>query len=395
MSEPTPPAAAAPIFDPARSARLMQDAGIDLLLASRRASVAYLTDSSNILYWRFPDVAHCLEIEDDGCEAPFYFAGLPADFQAASFAATHGNRPLVFGENWIRDIKIWCGRRNISAADVLVDAISERGLQKSTIGIEMNALPAGIIDDLRRRLPDARFVEGRGVLWGMRSVKTTAEIERLSHAYRIAEDIYDRVIQAIRAQPGITVAEIRALEMAMVTRAGCPPLHFGYVYPHGPHKTLGGPDTEKLRIEPGDAIFLDIGVIWRGYTTDFGRNLFFGKAPADLRDVYDRTVECRQRLVERLRPGARVCDVFAAGCAIREKLKLPPRELLGHSLGIECHEQPALSAAYDTVIEEGMVFVPELFETAGPYAFLLEDAGVVTANGWQSLTRMSTELIEL
>ena len=79
-----PAQTATPLYDTARAARLMDEAGMDLLLASTRANVAYLTDSFSVLYWEYPDVAHCLEVEDDGCGAPFYFAGLPRDLSASS-----------------------------------------------------------------------------------------------------------------------------------------------------------------------------------------------------------------------------------------------------------------------------------------------------------------------
>ena len=75
----TRPETIPPLFDPARAAALMREAGIDLLLASRRHNVAYLTGQFSVLVWEYPEVAHCLEREDDGCEAPYYFAGLPAE----------------------------------------------------------------------------------------------------------------------------------------------------------------------------------------------------------------------------------------------------------------------------------------------------------------------------
>jgi len=42
-----------------------------------------------------------------------------------------------------------------------------------------------------------------------------------------------------------------------------------------------------------------------------------------------------------------------------------------------------------------MTLVIELVEGLGNIAYLLEDAGVVTPDGWQSLTVMGTELVEL
>ena len=54
-----------PFFTPDRLARVMDAAGVDLLLASRKHNTAYLTGRFNHLVWEFPDVAHCLEKDDE------------------------------------------------------------------------------------------------------------------------------------------------------------------------------------------------------------------------------------------------------------------------------------------------------------------------------------------
>jgi Xaa-Pro dipeptidase len=232
----------------------------------------------------------------------------------------------------------------------------------------------------------------------MRAVKTPQELQRQRHAYRIAEEIYRQTLATIRERAGqVTVGEVRAMQMAMATRAGCPPLLFGYAFAQSSTKRAWdmAADWTQQTFDHGDAVLLDIGLIWRGYTTDFGRNAVVGRASAELRDVHARMVECRQRIAGLLRPGARVADVFAAACDIRQRLKLPPRQGLGHSLGIECHEYPILNDASDCVLEQGMTIVIELVERAGPVAFLLEDAGLITPGGWESICQMGTELFEL
>jgi Xaa-Pro dipeptidase len=153
-------------------------------------------------------------------------------------------------------------------------------------------------------------------------------------------------------------------------------------------------DWTTQTIDRGDALLLDLGLIWRGYTTDFGRNAYVGRAPAELRTLHQRMVECRQGIAQLLRPGAVVRDIHDAANRLRQRLGLAPREGFGHSLGIECHEYPILNAAEQGVLEEGMTIVIELVEHAGPIAFLLEDAGLITPRGWETLCAMGPELVE-
>ena len=83
------------------------------------------------------------------------------------------------------------------------------------------------------------------------------------------------------------------------------------------------------------------------------------------------------------------------GADFWEKLTGEQARFLGHGLGIECHEPPILMADDETPIEEGMTIVIELVTGVGGIRFLVEDGGVVTDKGWESLTTMSPEFVEV
>jgi Xaa-Pro aminopeptidase len=230
----------------------------------------------------------------------------------------------------------------------------------------------------------------------MRAVKSPREVARQRQAYRIGESIYREVLASIARNPNQTVSDVRATQMAMATRAGCPPLHFGYVFPQGPGKVAWDyANVPSYTFARGDVVLLDLGLIWKGYTTDFGRNATLGKARPEVREVYDKTVRCREAIARTVRPGVRASEVVQAAAKTREQLGLPAVLAVGHSLGVECHEQPSLHVNDQTVLEEGMTLVIELVEGSKEFVFLLEDAGLVTADGWQTLTEMGTELVEL
>lgn len=395
----TSPAAHTPLFDPQRAERLMAQAGLDIILASRRHNIAYLTGRFGILCWEYPEVAHCLEREDDGCEAPYYFAGLPRDPSRAPFVIAHRNRAYVFkGRCWIDDVRPCCylpGKK--PPVDCLVEALRERDLEEARIGVEMNHLPARILMELMERLPEAHFTDARKTLWQMRSVKTHQELERQRQAYRIGETIYRQVFDRLSQKTPLTANEIRGMQMDLATRAGCPPLHFGYVFPQNSRgkKAWARDNAGSAAFEPGDVVLFDLGLIWQGYTTDFGRVASLGKASTEIHATYEKVLKCREAIAAAIRPGVKASDVFLAGARFREQIGLPPREGLGHSLGIECHEPPTLSPEDPTVIEEGMTIVIELVDGVSGVAFLLEDAGLVTPDGWQTLTNLSTDLVEI
>jgi Xaa-Pro aminopeptidase len=119
------------------------------------------------------------------------------------------------------------------------------------------------------------------------------------------------------------------------------------------------------------------------------------KAKAKVKEAFSLLQRMRQAIAAAIKPGARACEVYRAGAAFRERQGLRSSSGLGHGLGIECHEPPLLSPDDETVLEEGMVIVIELVDGIDGVSFLLEDGGLVTTEGWQSLTHLTTDLIEI
>jgi Xaa-Pro aminopeptidase len=386
------------LFDRTRAAHILKEAGIDMLIASRRENVAYLTGVFGHLYWEYPEVAHCLEREDDGCDAPYYFAALPKAIDRAPFVVAHNNRAGIWKrESWVTDVRECCWKaKGQTPVDRLVEGIKERGMGGGRIGVESYHMPVGIVTGMQRRMPKATFVDGTDALWRMRMIKTVAEIERQRQAYRIAETVYGRVFDALRENPRRQVQELRGIEMAAATEAGCPPLHFGYIFPQdNTTKRAWARDAGDYTTAPGETLLLDLGLIWKGYTTDFGRVASIGKAGEKVREAFGRMRDLRRVIEEAIRPGVRACDVWKVGAQFQERCGERVSEGVGHGLGIECHEPPRLAPDDETILEVGMTIVIELVAGVEKVAFLLEDGGVVTEEGWESLTMFGTELIEI
>ena len=389
----TPQETIQPLFDPARAAALMEEARMDLLLASRRHNVAYLTGQFSLLLWEYPEVAHCLEREDDGCEAPYYFAGLPAEPSQPAFVVAHENRAGIWrGRSWIDDVKDCCDRPGkLPATECLAAAIEERGLGGGRIGVEFNHLPMGTFMALQSRFPEATWCDATGTLWRMRQVKTERELARQRQAYRLAEKVYQEVFALLAQAP--TVSQVRELEMQRALEAGCPPLHFGYV---APVYRPGGEVSKDLsyRIQPGDVVLLDLGLVHRGYTTDFGRMVSVGPPDDATRAGYDLVRRARERVQAAIGPGVKACEAYRAG---QDYLLSVGHSLpyLGHGLGIECHEPPVLAPDDETILEEGMTVVIEISLAPSGIWMLLEDAGVITSDGWESLTCLDPDWVEL
>jgi Xaa-Pro aminopeptidase len=74
----------------------------------------------------------------------------------------------------------------------------------------------------------------------------------------------------------------------------------------------------------------------------------------------------------------------------------PSIALMGHGLGLNVHESPFLIPTDETVIKPGMVISIESFtEVPGLSPIAVEDAGVVTEDGWEGFTSLPREIKEI
>jgi len=172
-------------FDAATLNRLMEDAGLDLLLASTRHNVRYLTGG---YYYHFHANATRM-----GRTQYLPFVGVPRGRVENAFyvcrAEERGEVEAVVP--WISN-RVDAMRGTLPAAESAITAIRKLGLAERTIGVELPFLPADAFLALQRGLPKARLLDATPVLDELRAVKTPAEVAHL-------RTVYDRVAEAIQA----------------------------------------------------------------------------------------------------------------------------------------------------------------------------------------------------
>jgi len=187
-------------FDAAKLNRLMEDADLDLLLASTRHNVRYLTGG---YYYHFHANAARM-----GLTQYLPFVGVPRGRVEESFYVCRAEErgQVEAAVPWITN-RVEAMRGTLPAAEGVIKAISKLGLAAGTIGVELPFLPADAYVALQRGLPNARLVDATPVLNELRAIKTPVEIALL-------RSVYDRVAEAIQARSpraaGITTRKLRA-----------------------------------------------------------------------------------------------------------------------------------------------------------------------------------------
>jgi Xaa-Pro dipeptidase len=202
-----------------------------------------------------------------------------------------------------------------------------------------------------------------------------------------------------RIREGMTPHEIGALMDAATVKLGGVPefalvlLGEAAAYPHGSHKAQ--------RVREGEVVLMDCGCTVQGYQSDVSRSFVPGKAPDDVRRVWDTVHEGQQVAFAAARVGRPAGEVDDAVRAYYEKQGFGPRYQLpglshrtGHGIGLDGHEPVNLVHNEATPLAPGMCFSnePGLY-LPGRFGVRLEDCFHLTASGpaWFSTPPLSLE----
>lgn len=237
----------------------------------------------------------------------------------------------------------------------------------------------------------------------MISIKTPEEIELLRVAGEITGDTHNYLKKFIK--PGITTGELDKLAYDYILSRDCTPSFKGYEGFPGTicasvnDEVVHGIPGDRV-LQEGDIITLDIGACYKGYHGDSAWTYPVGKISKKCEDLLEWTRESLFEGLSVIKDGAHVGDIGAAvsKCARRHNLGVV-RELVGHGVGTDVHEDPDVPnygfAGTGPVLKEGMVIAVEPMLNLGtPKIYILDDDWtIITADGKPSAHFEHTVLV--
>ena len=249
--------------------------------------------------------------------------------------------------------------------------------------------------NLKEKIPD---VELKSVeVDSLRQIKDAAEISYISQACAVADKAFAEILNFIKA--GVREIEIAAEMEYRMRKLGAERIAFDTIVASGVRSSLPhGRASDKI-IENGDFVTLDFGAVVNGYHSDMTRTICVGKASSRQREIYNAVLNAQLY-------GLEVIKVGDSGKAIDEKVRERLKNLgfgeyfghgLGHSLGLEIHEEPRLSPLSKCeslevnmlVTDEPGVYIPDFGGVR------IEDTVLVTSNGAVPLTKSPKNLLEI
>lgn len=235
-----------------------------------------------------------------------------------------------------------------------------------------------------------------GVIETIRMIKDDFEIKQIQKAADIVDETYEHILKWVK--PGMTENEVNN-EMEMFMRSkGATCSSFDTIVASGHRGALPHGVASNKVIEEGDMITLDFGALYEGYVSDITRTFAIGEPKEEMKKIYNIVLESQLAALEQIKPGmtGKEADSIARDIISSYGYGEQFGHSLGHGIGLEVHEGPALSQKSDIVLEENMCVTlePGIY-VEGLGGVRIEDDVLVTKNGLQRFTKSSKDLIIL
>ena len=238
----------------------------------------------------------------------------------------------------------------------------------------------------QKRSPKAKLVDVSKDLSAIRAVKTSDEIGRIRAAERLVCEIWEDA--SARFKPGMTERRMAAIIKKMMIDRGEGEAFESIV--------CVGKNAAECHHIPDDTVWngrepilVDIGVKLGGVCSDLTRNLVPKKPSSLYRKVYDLVLKANLAAIAAAKPGmtGKALDRVARRVIAEGGFGKCFGHSLGHGVGLEVHESPALAKKSDTVLKPGMLVTiePGIY-LEGNLGVRIEDLILITDTGCEVLS---------
>jgi Xaa-Pro aminopeptidase len=366
-------------FDTQRLDRLMDEAGIDVLVTTSKHNVQYLLGGHRAFFFESMDAMGLSR----------YLPVLVYPRGASSKAAFFGHRMEGFQKEndpfWVPE-SLTNSSGSVDVMQKAVDYIRRSGVKSRRIAAELPFLPVDSGTALRNAFPDSEIVDAVFVLERLRAVKSPDELKKLRVA---SERVIESMLAVIASHgPGATKRELTEALRREETNRG---LVFDYLLITAGTSLNRAPSEQKWG--KGDILSLDSGGNYHGYIGDLCRMAIHGEPDAELEDLLGEIEMIQRASMKPIKAGAPGSVIYGAAEPLVVKSKQHNNmHFLAHGMGLVSHEAPRLTAkgpvpydAYDAErpLETGMVVSVETTLQHPQRGFIkLEDTVVVTDTGF-------------
>ncbi len=367
-------------FEADRLDALMEDAGIDVLIANSKHNVQYLLGGHRSQFFSYMDaigVSRYLPLV-------IYPKGGAAKAAYIGHRLEKSQREVE--SFWTPEVQT-ASSGSIDAMHKAVEHLRRTGLPLKRIGIEFAFLPLDAANALCEAFPETEVKDAHLVLERLRARKQPDELAKL----RQASESVVHAMKAVFATHGAGATKRELVESLRreETNRG---LVFEYCLITMGTSLNRAPSTQAWK--EGDIVSLDSGANFHGYIGDVCRMGILGEPDAELEDLLAEIESIQRSAMRPIKPGIKGAAIYeAVEPLLRKSANHNNMEFVAHGMGLVSHEAPRLTAAgpilYDAYdgtrpLEAGMVISIETTLLHPRRGFIkLEDTVAVTDSGYE------------
>jgi Xaa-Pro aminopeptidase len=264
-------------------------------------------------------------------------------------------------------------------------------------GVEADSITLLEYNKIVEAFPKFEFVPTKGFVSELRQIKDRSEVDAIrcaiDAAYKAFSDIRNEIsaVLATKSKTHVTIieTEIRNDLEYLMRKHGASEKSFASIVCSGKRAAMAHGVPDNYDITKEQLLLIDWGAIVNGYMSDLTRVLIVKPQNSKLKKIYDIVLKAQTEAIKAIKPGKKCSEIDAIARNIISDNGYAKNfgHGLGHSLGLEIHENPRFSPADNTILKSGMVITVE----PGIYikdwgGIRIEDDILVTKNGCEILS---------
>jgi len=267
---------------------------------------------------------------------------------------------------------------------------------RGVVGVQSEHFTLRQLESFEENVGKSRFRPLKDLIGPLREVKDAGEVAAIRKAIRVAEAAFgDLLKMGKNFWLGKTERQLAAELEYRMKLAGSSKPSFDTIIAAGPNGALPHYRPGEVKVREGVPVLIDWGATVGGYVSDLTRVVFIGRIPAKIGEVYDVVRRAQLAAVSAVMADVPAKDVDAAARGLIEREGFGDRFVhgLGHGIGRQVHEGPAVAKSVEGPLRAGMVITVEPgIYLPGVGGVRIEDDVEVTPTGRRKLSTLPTEI---
>jgi len=248
---------------------------------------------------------------------------------------------------------------------------------------------------MEKSLNDVNIIPGGNEVNTLRIIKDEDELSNIRKAVEISDRCFKHLLDIIK--PGITEWDVAVEIEHYYLKNGCRKSAFDSVVASGKGSSMPHYVTSMTKkIEKNDILLIDMGCTYNEYNSDLTRTIFINSIDPEFKRIYEIVKRASDCAISSVKSGisSGKLDKISRDIISREGYGWAFGHSLGHGVGLDVHEIPAVKSGNSFRLKRNVVITIEpgiyLPDSGG---IRIEDIVLVTKDGYEVLTGSTKDII--